>query len=242
VTAAPSIIRNGRRVVLKRIDDDCLLDGVLHPSIKLRLERIRELPLKSVANLHGVERIDGVACLVWEFVPGTPLAELQSSADVDWHRLAREVVLAVEELHGAGIVHGAIHERNVIVDDTTGEIRLTHVSPLLYTEPDQDAQDVAIMLADLVIAQGDESPLAEMLAGAASGPITTAEVYARLAALNVDPKLEPAVERKPTLRTRSLAWAVIVAMIGIAVAAGVAWHVAQTEERPIAPPAARTVE
>jgi hypothetical protein len=51
-----SIMRGGRQVVLKKLDDDCLLDGQLHPSIKLRLERVRELPVRCVANFLGVER------------------------------------------------------------------------------------------------------------------------------------------------------------------------------------------
>ena len=33
----------GRRVVLKRVDEDCLLRNKLHPSIKDRLGRVREL-------------------------------------------------------------------------------------------------------------------------------------------------------------------------------------------------------
>jgi tRNA A-37 threonylcarbamoyl transferase component Bud32 len=94
---------------------------------------VRELPVKCVANLIGVERDDaGVPQLVWEFVPGVPLADVR---DADWLRLSREVVLAVQSLHAAGIVHGAIHAGNVILDDADGDVRLTHVSPLLYNDP-----------------------------------------------------------------------------------------------------------
>src|SRR3982751_1045875 len=46
----------GRSVVLKPLDRDCLLPSGLHPSIKERLARVRELALGSVANLYGVER------------------------------------------------------------------------------------------------------------------------------------------------------------------------------------------
>ena len=63
---------NPPSVVRKRLDDDCLLDGQLHPSIRQRLERVRELPLTGVANLIGVEKNNaGVAELVWQFVTGT---------------------------------------------------------------------------------------------------------------------------------------------------------------------------
>ena len=49
----------GRRVVLKRLDEDCLWKGQLHPSVKDRLARVRELAHQGVANLHGVERDQG---------------------------------------------------------------------------------------------------------------------------------------------------------------------------------------
>ncbi|HEX8523100.1 MAG TPA: hypothetical protein VF669_12655, partial [Tepidisphaeraceae bacterium] len=46
----------GKLVVLKMLEEDCLLEGQLHPSIRLRLGRISEMAAKHVANLHGVER------------------------------------------------------------------------------------------------------------------------------------------------------------------------------------------
>jgi hypothetical protein len=45
-------------------------------------------------------------------------------------------------VHAHGIVHGAIHERNVIIDPQ-GRLRLTHVSPLLYSDPTVDDKAVA---------------------------------------------------------------------------------------------------
>src|SRR5262249_5668254 len=51
--------------------------------------------------------------------------------------VARALVHHVESLHALGIVHGALHERNVIVE-RDGGVRLTHVSPLLHSDPDQD--------------------------------------------------------------------------------------------------------
>src|ERR1044071_6046711 len=44
----------GQRVVLKVLDEDCLLRGQLHPNIHDRLERVRELAHPKVANLHSV--------------------------------------------------------------------------------------------------------------------------------------------------------------------------------------------
>ena len=122
-----------RRVVLKRLDDDCLLDGELHPSIRRRLERVQQLPLVAVTNLHGVERRGDAVYLLWEFVEGQPLEAVPDCA-----RFEREVRHVVEMLHSHGIIHGALHARNIIIDDCGG-VHLMHVSPLLFSDPQIDA-------------------------------------------------------------------------------------------------------
>src|SRR4051812_4574961 len=64
-----------RRTVRKRLDDDCLLDGQVHPSIAERLDRIRELPVGNVANLQRTERDSEGVWLVWQFIDGMTLEE-----------------------------------------------------------------------------------------------------------------------------------------------------------------------
>jgi hypothetical protein len=127
-------LRNGRRVVLKRLDEHCLLDGELHPSIRQRLSRVRELPMTAVANLHGVERADGGDVLIWDFVPGRTLDQLTEIERAD---VEADVRLVVARLHEHGIVHGAVHAGNIIIDERRG-VHLTHVSPLLHNDPDDD--------------------------------------------------------------------------------------------------------
>lgn len=232
--ATAPIMRGGRRVVLKRLDEDCMLDGQLHPSIKLRLERVRELPVKRVANLLGVERDDaGVPNLVWEFVPGTPLADAQPA---DWTRMSREVVLAVQSLNAAGIVHGAIHARNVVIDDA-GEVRLTHVSPLLYSDPDNDAADTIAMLDALVNEHAADTPLAANLAEMSTRVVTLEELYVRLSGEAVEPATAPPVVRRDARRrVRLLVAAVLIGAIGIAASLAIYWSVMAQESKPYAPP------
>jgi len=128
--------QGGRRVVLKRLGEDCLLEGDLHPSIRMRLARVSQVPSRRVANLHGVERDRGMSYLVWDYVEGSCLEEIE-----DRRRLAPEILAAVESLHAWGIVHGAVHERNVIVDER-GKVMLTHVSPLLFHDEQEDLRAV----------------------------------------------------------------------------------------------------
>ena len=136
----------GEPVILKRLDPECLQHGRLHPNVKERLARIRELPLRDLAVLHGVDLFNGEAVLVWDDLPGETLERfLQHNSSPT---LARDIALLVDALHGHGIVHGAIHSRNIIVDNT-GRPRLTHLSPLLHYDLDVDRADLDKMLREL---------------------------------------------------------------------------------------------
>jgi len=138
----------GRHVVLKAIGEDCLLRGQLHPMIKDRLARVRELAHVGVANLLSAELLDGGAYLVWEYVEGITLRDYlqeypQRSGSL--RALGRELALHVETLHAMGIVHGSLHERNVIVTPA-GNLRLTHVSPLLHQDGQVDLDALGVVL------------------------------------------------------------------------------------------------
>jgi hypothetical protein len=143
---------SGREVVLKVLANDCLMRGQLHVSIHERLSRVRELAHIGVANLYGVERAGDRVYVVWEFIRGQPLSEYAKTLSFcdDFSKLAREIILTVEALHALGIVHGRIHPGNFMVTDR-GQIRLTHISPLLYDDPLTDAHDLAAMLRQMAI-------------------------------------------------------------------------------------------
>lgn len=221
-TASPEYpMSPGLRIVLKRLDDDCLLDGQLHPMIRQRLERIRELPLICVANLIAVQRdANGTGQLVWEYVPGTPLEDFHCDPE-QWPRVMREVILAVESLHSAGIVHGAIHARNVIIEPS-GAVRLTHLSPLLYSEFEQDSSDVIEMFCRL---QSGGEILQELLARARDQNWPLSLLDARLAewAGGRPPVPREQSEPAPTIRFRSLVAAGLVAAMGILLAWMILW-------------------
>jgi serine/threonine protein kinase len=237
----------GRRVVLKALEEDCLLktsknnEGAFHPNIRERLSRVRELAHVGVANLYGVERDAGRAWAVWEYLPGQTFdefASVPSTTPRELANVARELVLTVESLHTRGIVHGAIKPENVVITPG-GPVRLTHVSPYLYTDPDEDARAVIAMLEESLAARGEErSRLAELIVGAQSaatspdGSPSLRGLGARLAVfLSVpeargfptDSRPSPISDSGP--RRRSLAGAAAVTLLGAAAAYG-AWNVA----------------
>jgi hypothetical protein len=227
----------GRGVTLKRMEDDCILKGQLHPAVKERLERVREIAHGGVANLFGVERDGGAAWLVWEYVQGEPFDAYAAKPERSLRELAaagREVALAVDLLHMQGIVHGAVHAGNVIVSPA-GPVRLTHVSPLLYEDAQHDADAVLAMLESAISLRGGEnSSLGWLLARAREERPGLRALAARLAALVESRELgdvggaDPGAEdQRP--RRRALYAAVVVAALGVS--AGVlAWRLAVSAE------------
>ena len=149
-----------RQVVLKSLDEDCLWKGQLHPNIKDRLGRVRELAHPGVANLYGVERDGPLVYAVWDYVPGQTLAASDACDERTLITFARELMLALEMLHARGIVHGAVKSSNVIINPSSQTIILTHVSPLLYSDPQDDLRAAIQMLHTIA---PSESPLSRVL-------------------------------------------------------------------------------
>jgi len=246
----------GRGIVLKPLDRDCILTQGLHPSIKERLGRVRELALGGVANLYGVERDPGDASrerawLIWEYVRGRTLTDYASDAGCTQRKLAlvaRELVLLLEALHRQGIVHGAICGSNVIVD-AHGNVRLTHVSPLLYTDPTDDLWGVVNAMQTIVHARDEEkSPLGlivteiEQMLDPETGPAPGSEALLRIFGTKLSGVIEARdrVELSPggppepahTPRRRSLAGATFILLLALA-AAYAGWRLIKYPDNPL---------
>jgi hypothetical protein len=223
----------GRGVALKKLDPDCMLGSLLHPDVRDRLSRVRELAHAGVANLIGVGKAGDDAWLIWEYVEGKPLAEHAREhcrSPRDLAVLVRELVLTVESLHMQGIVHGSISSGNVIVAPD-GSIRLTHISPLLYTDPSDDAEAIEEMVTAIVEQRGEQtSVLARLMADAREAKMPLRALAGRLAVLTDARETSSAPpgsadRAEGGMRKRALFGALVVALAGVAVAYGV-WRAA----------------
>ncbi|MFN4242224.1 MAG: hypothetical protein ACK4PI_03200 [Tepidisphaerales bacterium] len=154
----------GRQLVLKPLPALCLRpsspstrDGpTLHPHVRARLQRVRELADPRVGGLCGVEEDATLGPMVlWTYVPGKDLSrvsrhELPGGGVL---KLAWAVVDAVDGLHLLGLVHGRLHLRNVIVVETRRpsdpDVVLTHPSPLFVDDPLLDALALHTLLSEL---------------------------------------------------------------------------------------------
>ena len=217
----------GRRVVLKRVDEDCMLGNQLHPSIKERLARVRELAHGGVANLYGVGREGDAAWMIWEFVPGETFDEYAADprrTPGQVLHVARELILAVDALHGQGIVHGSLIGANVIIQPD-GAIRLTHISPLLYADMHVDDECVIELLNTTVEERGDlETPLGRLVAEAARERLSLKALGARVATL-LEVRAGPAGpvirDEERHIRRRTFLAAGIVGLLAVAMAYGI---------------------
>ena len=132
-------------VVLKRLDDDCLHRNQLHPSIRDRLAKVRELAHPRIATLRTVERWEGRTCMVWIYLDGETWEEVVANPSADVATLADALRIAVEALHDLGIVHGNLHGRNIIIRPD-GQLWLTDISPYLYSDPKDDINAIARLI------------------------------------------------------------------------------------------------
>jgi len=224
----------GRGIVLKKLDPDCLLGGLLHPSIRERLLRVRELAHGGVANLHGVGRDGEYAYLIWEYIDGKTFEEYVSAdgrTPRDLLVTARELILSVDSLHMQGIVHGAIGGGNVIIAPD-GSARLTHVSALLYSDVAADTEAVIALLEQAVERRGEQgSPLGQLLAEACAEQMELRALGTRLAALlgGRDQTPLPRVRAQERhLRRRILIAALVLAILGLGIGYLV-WRAIETE-------------
>jgi len=218
-------------VILKKLEDDCLHRSQLHPSIRDRLARVRELAHARIATLRSVERYEGSACMVWIYLDGESWSESLAMPALNLLKLCRDLAAGVDSLHEIGIVHGNIHGRNVIVRPDR-QVWLTHVSPYLYTDANVDIAAVIELLRQA----GERLPVdvamrfSELVMELESGHRTLREfshVVMDVLELPVESEAVAAAKERE-YRFSSLLAAASIAVVGIAV-----WFIVQEKlERP----------
>jgi len=223
-TAFRALGPGDRAVILKLFPADCMQRGQLHPNIHARLSRVRELAHPGVANLHSVERDGNYVFAVWDDVEGLAIdryMQTNRTSPAALARLAKELILVVESLHTLGIVHGRISATNVIVD-SRANLRLTHISPLLYDDPELDnAATIELISRLMQVGEQAESPLGRAVQEAIERKLPLRMLAARLS-VSVDTGREVqeqrAADSEKGLRVGALAAALLLVLAGTAVA------------------------
>ncbi len=166
------------RLVVKRLDDDLLLGHDLHPLVRDRLAKLRELPLNGVSLPLGVwageltdGRVDTTSVwTLWHWVEGRELVPEDCSAG-RLSAIAIAAFEALEQLHELGLAHGAVHRGNVLVgkrdtaDEEVERVILLHPSPLLVTDMEADVIGLCRVLRDVLSHEtGSEPTLRRLMA------------------------------------------------------------------------------
>jgi hypothetical protein len=117
----------------------------------------------------------------------------------------------VEALNQVGIVHGALHARNIIIDPS-GRPHLTHISPLLFHDPAADEAALSSMIRSLVDYRPD---IDRSLSTTLSAPASLRELAARLVAAETPQSESVATDTGDhRQRRRTLILALTVTVIG----------------------------
>ena len=199
----------GNKVVLKQMEEDCLPGQKLHPQIRDRLARVRELAHPRVATLRTVERWNGTACLVWTYLDGNAFDDCTAMSLPTMISL----VGAVDALHQTGITHGNIHGRNIILTPND-QVWLTDVSPYLYADPFVDVEAVKDLLA--IAAERLPADQAAAVRALLSHAQSLKELSVGILAITAGPPdVAPAISIAPAgYRMTSLLTAAVVAALG----------------------------
>jgi hypothetical protein len=132
-TSRRATLDGKRPVVIKSLEPECFLDGRPHPDVLERLSRLQQLPAGGLVPLIGAWQDGAGVAVVWAFDPSPTLAELPAEQRAAAVEAARSAVAA---LHDTGLVHGNLHERNIVYDGH--HARLMHAAGLLHDDPRLD--------------------------------------------------------------------------------------------------------
>lgn len=200
-------------VELQPIPPEAMENGTLRDGIAERLERLRQAPHARLAHLLDVREMDGKWFLAWEKIPGRSLAD--SSVTFPEDRLygaLGELIDAVEGLHQLGLVHGNLRSENVMIADDG--VYVTNASPLLWTDEQIDIAAVGKIMRETL--QGRRLPV----------PGPDMQSLRALAAFLDGGYLPDVTDDGQTKRLdrRALAWAIVLLLLAITLAAAIAWY------------------
>jgi hypothetical protein len=113
----------GRQVALKFFDESVAGDAARMARLEAEVAQASLLPTGYTVAIHSLERAEGRAFLVMEYLEGGDLGQLRGRSFESWARAADDVAAALEALHTRGFVHGDLKCANVFLD-AAGRARL----------------------------------------------------------------------------------------------------------------------
>src|ERR1700722_14459202 len=107
-----------RDVAIKILPDNFVNDPERLSRFQREARMLAALNHTNIATIYGLERFDGVTCLVMELVPGETLADRVKSGPIPVEEalaIAKQIAEALEAAHEKNINHGDLKPANVKV-------------------------------------------------------------------------------------------------------------------------------
>ncbi len=190
--------RDGQPVILKTLLDEYPSPGET-AALRREYELLRELDIPGVAAAQGLETNRDRPALVLEDVGGVSLMSLVTRGPLDLGRffdVALPLAATIGRLHEHGIIHKDINPNNVLVNLTTGDVRLIDfsivVAPCGRAAPAARPPPPARRHARLHVARADRPD--EPRGGPPVGPLLARRDVLRDA------------DRRAALRSRTTRW------------------------------------
>ena len=111
--------RLDRDVAIKVLPEHFAADAERLARFEREAKLLAQLNHANIATIHGFEESDGVHFIAMELVEGESLAErITGAGPIEIEEalpIARQIALALEAAHGAGVIHRDLKPANVVV-------------------------------------------------------------------------------------------------------------------------------
>jgi tetratricopeptide (TPR) repeat protein/predicted Ser/Thr protein kinase len=112
-------VRLGREVALKFLREELAADPEQRARLMREARAASALRSSGIASIYDIGEVEGRVFLVMELVTGEPLSSLLAAGPLPLRQavdVAAQVADALDEAHGAGVVHRDIKAANLMVD------------------------------------------------------------------------------------------------------------------------------
>lgn len=117
---------NGQPLILKIWNSDALADGGL-AGYKSELDALQAISGKFVVRCLGLEQVAGFAMLVFEDSGGRSLHDIMGGRPLPLRQAlhwASKIAAGLNEIHAAHVIHQDINPRNIVINETTGDLKI----------------------------------------------------------------------------------------------------------------------
>ncbi len=96
--------------------------------LKHEFEMNSKIQSNKVVKIYGIEQVNNIPVIIMEDFSGTSLRNIMDTKKLELEEvliLAKKIIESLNEVHKFNIIHNDINPRNIIVNEETGEVKVT---------------------------------------------------------------------------------------------------------------------